>query len=125
MRTIIFLSDLESDYFDRPMRTYNSAMKARFRLAISMAFDFDVYAVPYLEGWSYAAKSARARNFRAVFEEMTSDASLMVTNPDLDFQKAYCNRGLVLANGSIAYQGDLESCHEFLSGEPIKIEQNS
>lgn len=125
METIMRLSDLESDYFDRPIRSYNSAMKARFRLAISMVFHFDVYAVPYLEGWSYGAKSVRARNFRALFEEMTDKATLMVTNPDEEFQKAYCTQGIVLANGCIAHQGDLESCQAFLSGASIQAKPTS
>lgn len=115
MQTIRLLSDLELDYFDRPLRLYNSAMKARFRLAVSIVFDFDVYAVPSMDAWSFAAKSLRTQRFREVFELMTKNASLLVTNPDINFQKAYCSQGLVLDNGAIIYQGDIDQCHAMIS----------
>lgn len=115
MQTIRLLSDLENDFHERPLRAYNSAMKARFRLALSIVFDFDVYMIPNLEAWNFKAKSIRVQRFRELFESMTANKSLLVSNSDQGFQKQYCHSGLILDNGTIVYEGDLDSCYAWLA----------
>jgi capsular polysaccharide transport system ATP-binding protein len=112
MQLIRDLSDLEGDFFDRPMRLYNKYMKSRFRLAVSIAFAFDVYTVPRMPAWPYSSKSLQCKRFKEVFETQTSAKPIIVSHPDFNFQKAYCNKGIILEDGVIIYQGDLESCQE-------------
>jgi len=104
------LSDLDDGFFDQPLRSFNGSMKSRFRLALSLAFDFDVLMVPKLDAWSYRATSNRARRFQAAFEAATLGKPLLVSHPDPAFQDAYCSRAVVLEAGRIVFEGDLPAC---------------
>ena len=109
------MSDLPVGFFDRPLRDLNSTMKSRYKLAISLVFDFDVYVVPKLDAWPYKSTTSRTQRFREAFERLILKKSLLVSNPDPAFQKAYCQHGIVLDDGKIVYQDDLEPCQEWLA----------
>jgi capsular polysaccharide transport system ATP-binding protein len=109
------LSDFEQDFFDKPLRLCNKAMKSRFCLAVSLAFDFDLFFVPKLAAWSYGSSSTRSKRFQAAFESLTFGKALLVSNPQRSFQKAYCNHAIVLEAGSIVLEGDLSMCRSWLN----------
>lgn len=114
METIRCLCDFESDLFEKPLRSYDNEMKARFRLAVSLVFDFEVFAVPRLAAWSFSSTSSASQRFREAFERITEGKSLIVTHPDFHFQDAYCHSGLVLFDGAIVFEGDLTACHDWI-----------
>lgn len=116
LEQIRYLSDFEDNLFDLPMNSYSKAMKARFRLALSLCFNFDVFIVPKLEAWSFRSSSIRAQRFRQAFEFATAGKTLLVSNPDEAFQNAYCSEGLVLEDARLAFEGDLEACRAWLKG---------
>jgi capsular polysaccharide transport system ATP-binding protein len=114
METIRALCDFESGFFEMPLRSYNNEMKARFRLAVSLVFEFEVFAVLRLAAWTFSSNSSSSQRFRAAFEEITEGKSLIVTHPDFHFQNTYCQSGLVLFDGAIVCEGDLATCHEWV-----------
>lgn len=114
MEAIRTLSDLEADFFYRPLGDYNSAMKARFRLALSLVFDFDVYTVPRLAAWSFGSSSSRAQRFQSAFETATAGKTLLVGHADQTFQDVYCEEGLVLQEGRVVFEGSLVDCRKQL-----------
>jgi len=104
------LADLEQGYFDKPLRSYNKYMRARFYLAVSLVFDFDVYVIPQQFAWKSNTSSERVLRLHKALMDRTSGKSILMTNTDFDFLGKFCNEGLVLNQGSIAYAGSFTEC---------------
>ena len=92
-------------YFDMPVRTYSSGMKARLNFAIAMAFVFDCYIIDELTAVgdkNFKEKSAK------VFAEKRSVASFIKVSHNLNELKRECNMGLVLNKGSAILYDSIE-----------------
>ncbi|TLP42079.1 ABC transporter ATP-binding protein [Cohaesibacter sp. CAU 1516] len=91
------------NYFDMPLRTYSSGMRARLNFAIAMAFDFDCYIIDELT-------AVGDRNFREkslkIFKEKRENASFIKVSHNLDELKKECNMGLVLNDGKASIYKD-------------------
>jgi capsular polysaccharide transport system ATP-binding protein len=109
------LSDFNADLYDKPLKLSTSAMKSRLRLAISLAFDFDLYAVPKMPAWPFRSSNLRAQRFKAAFEKATFGKAILVSNPNPFFQDAYCDKAVVIENGSLVLEGDLSFCRDWLN----------
>ncbi|WP_119306360.1 ABC transporter ATP-binding protein [Cohaesibacter haloalkalitolerans] len=84
-------------YFDMPVRTYSSGMRARLNFAIAMAFDFNCYIIDELT----AVGDQNFKNkSRATFEKKRQNASFIKVSHSLEELRAECNMGLVLNKGS-------------------------
>lgn len=108
------MSDFSADFYDKPLKFCNSAMKSRLRLAISLAFDFDLYTVPKMPAWSFRSSNIRAQRFKAAFEKATLGKALLVSNPSPFFQDAYCDRAIVIEGGSLVLEDELSFCRAWL-----------
>lgn len=85
-------------YFDMPINTYSSGMRAKFSLGLSFAIDFDVYLVDEVTEVGdarFRAKSAQA------FRERVKRSDIIMVTHNSNTIKAYCDRGAVLNNGRI------------------------
>ena len=107
------LADLEEGYFDKPLRSYNKFMRARFNLAVAMVFDFDVYVVPKQFAWKSNATSERLIRLQEALKDRTAGKSILMTNTDFNFLEQFCEDGLVLDQGSIAYSGSFAECRSW------------
>ena len=83
-------------YFDMPISTYSSGMRARVSFAISMAADFDCYLVD--EALSVGDSRFRAKA-AAIFAERRKKASLILVSHSPATIRQLCNVGAVLENG--------------------------
>ena len=110
LNQIQVLADLEEGYFDKPLRTYNKFMRARFNLAVALAFDFDVYIVPKQFAWKSKATSERLLRLQAALKDRLAGKSILMTNTDFDFIAEFCDQGLVLDQGAIVYSGSFADC---------------
>ncbi len=91
-------------YFDMPVNTYSSGMRARLGFAACLAIDFDIYLideVTEIGDQRFRRKCAQA--FRERLER--SDIILVTHNPHT--LRQYCDRGAVLADGKLALYGDI------------------
>ena len=104
------LADLERGYFDKPLKSYNKYMRARFYLAVSLVFDFDVYVIPQLSAWKSNTSSEKVLRLHQALRDRTSGKSILMTNTDFSFLEQFCDDGLVLNQGSIAYSGSFSEC---------------
>jgi len=104
------LADLEKGYFDKPLKNYNRYMRARFYLAVSLAFDFDVYVIPQQSAWKSNSSSEKVLRLHKALRDRTSGKSILMTNTDFNFLEQFCNDGLVLNHGSIAFSGSFSEC---------------
>lgn len=92
-------------YFDMPVKTYSSGMKARLNFAISMAFTFDVYLVD--EVMSVGDHLFRQKCAQA-FDERKDVSSLIMVSHDTATIEKHCDLGLVLHNGMIQAFDDIK-----------------
>ncbi|WP_114008009.1 ABC transporter ATP-binding protein [Cohaesibacter intestini] len=96
-------------YFDMPVRTYSSGMRARLNFGIAMAFSFDCYIIDELT--AVGDKNFRQKSAR-VFQEKRKTASFIKVSHNLDELKAECNMGLVLHEGKATLYGSIQEAME-------------
>ena len=65
-------------YFEMPVRTYSSGMRARLNFAIAMAFDFDFYIIDELTA---VGDQAFRQKSRTVFEEKRKTCGFIKVSP--------------------------------------------
>ncbi|SFR42915.1 capsular polysaccharide transport system ATP-binding protein [Yoonia tamlensis] len=85
-------------FFDMPLNTYSSGMRARFGLGVSLAIDFDVYLID--EVTEVGDKRFRAKS-QAAFRERALTSDVILVSHNLQTVRAYCDRALVLQNGEL------------------------
>lgn len=86
------------DYFDMPVRTYSSGMRARLAFALSMAVDFDVYLVDEVTA---VGDSTFQKKCRRAFQDRRGHSSVIIVSHDLKTIKSYADHCLVLRRGSL------------------------
>lgn len=92
-------------YFDMPVRTYSSGMRARLNFAIAMAFVFDCYIIDELT--AVGDKNFRQKSAR-VFKEKRNTASFIKVSHNLGELRSECNMGLVLNKGQATLYDSIE-----------------
>ena len=91
--------------FDEPMDTYSAGMRARFQLALSLAFDFDVY----IADESMSAGDADFRKkARAAFRRMADRASLIMVSHNEAALRQFCTAGIWLDRGKAYWFDDVD-----------------
>jgi capsular polysaccharide transport system ATP-binding protein len=86
------------DYFDMPVRTYSSGMRARLAFALSMAIDFDVYLVDEVTA---VGDSTFQKKCRHAFRERRDRSSIIIVSHDLRTIQSYADRCAVLQHGNL------------------------
>ena len=88
------------DYFEMPVRTYSSGMRARLNFAIAMAFDFDFYIIDELT-------SVGDQNFRTksleIFRAKRESCGFIKVSHNLNELERECNSALLLHKGKLTY----------------------
>ncbi len=96
-------------YFNMPVRTYSSGMRARLNFAIAMAFDFDCYIIDELTAVGdkiFRQKSA------AAFHGKREKSSFIKVSHNINELKKECNMGLVLFNAKAVLYPSIEEAIE-------------
>jgi capsular polysaccharide transport system ATP-binding protein len=92
-------------YFELPVRTYSSGMRARLSFGLSMAFLFDVYLVDELTSVGDAVFRAKAKK---AFDDMRDRSSLIFVSHNLQTLRESCDSALFLHEGTAAFFPDIE-----------------
>lgn len=93
------------EYFDLPVKTYSSGMRARLSFGLSMAFEFDVYLIDELTAVGDAVFRAKAKK---AFKAMRDRASLIFVSHNLQTLRESCNSALFLHDGTAAFFPNIE-----------------
>ena len=93
------------EYFDMPVSTYSSGMRARLTFGLSMAFRFDVYLIDELTSVGDASFRAKAK---AAFEEIRERASLIFVSHNLTTLREACQSALFIRDGQADYFQDID-----------------
>ncbi len=88
------------EYFEMPVRTYSSGMRARLNFAIAMAFQFDFYIIDELT--SVGDQLFRKKS-QKVFKEKREKCGFIKVSHNLDELVRECDSGLLLEDGKLVY----------------------
>lgn len=91
-------------YFDEPVRTYSTGMKARLQFGLSIAFNFDVYIsdeVTAVGDNKFREKAKQA------FNDLLKNSSLIMVSHGERALRDFCEAGILLSNGSARWFDDV------------------
>lgn len=94
-----------AEYFDMPVKTYSSGMRARLGFATSMAFQFDYYLLDEIT-------AVGDQDFRekcvAELEKRRGRSSFIFASHSLAMLKKHCDMGVIVGDGRITTYQDVE-----------------
>lgn len=86
-------------YFDAPVRTYSSGMKARLAFGVSMAIEFDVYLIDEI---TEVGDARFKKKCREVFKTKLLNSKVIMISHSEGSIKAYCDSAMVLEDGRLS-----------------------
>jgi len=92
-------------YFDEPVSTYSSGMRARVAFGTSMAFDFDYYLIDEILAVGDASFKSKSR---AVFAERLKKACVILVSHNMNLIRKMCNLVVHLDRGRAAVYTDVD-----------------
>jgi capsular polysaccharide transport system ATP-binding protein len=100
-----WLCDLQ-EYFDRPLMTYSSGMRAKFNFALLLALDFDIYLID--ESMPNATDVEFNRKAGNVLNDRLKDRTVIVVSHQPSTLEKFCRSAAVLHNGQLTVFDTLE-----------------
>ncbi|MEQ9478878.1 MAG: ABC transporter ATP-binding protein [Algiphilus sp.] len=104
VRFVELFSEL-GPFFDRPVTTYSSGMRARLSFSISMAFDHDYYLIDELTAVGDRKFRQKAHD---TFMEKRGRASAIMVSHNLNQLLQDCEIGIYLRDGEAMYFDDIK-----------------
>lgn len=102
-------------HFDRPLRTYSSGMKSRLGISVATEFKPELLLIDEVLGVGDA--SFRKKSEQRVKDMISQSGTVVMVSHSLAMLKKICNRIIVMNEGSIVYEGDVEEGIDFYSSE--------
>ncbi|QYZ67182.1 MAG: ABC transporter ATP-binding protein [Gammaproteobacteria bacterium (ex Lamellibrachia satsuma)] len=93
------------DYFDMPVKTYSSGMKARLSFATSMAFDFDIYLMDEITA---VGDQRFKEKSRAALQEKKDKANIIKVSHNMQELIRDCDVGIYLEKGQMHLYEDIK-----------------
>lgn len=98
------------EYYDMPVRTYSSGMRARLNFGLSFAVDFDCYLVD--EALATGDKRFRQKSLEA-FRARQSRSGLLFISHNPKTVREFCEMGIVLHRGNLVPFENLNDAIQF------------
>lgn len=98
------------EYFDMPVGTYSSGMRARLALSLMLGMNFELYLVD--EGMPSTTDVAFNKRAGAVMQERFANSSLVIVSHQVETLKRFCNCAAVLHDGKLYFFDTLEKAKE-------------
>jgi capsular polysaccharide transport system ATP-binding protein len=93
------------EYFDQPVKTYSSGMKARLNFGMSLAFDFDYYLMDEVGAVGDAAFKAKSRQ---ILEERITHSHVIMVSHSMSEIARICNVVLLVQDGKVHQYDDVQ-----------------
>ena len=93
------------EYFDMPVKTYSTGMRARLTFGVSMAFDFDVYLIDELT--AVGDKRFREKS-KAALEAKKAKANFIMASHNIESLVRQCDVGMFIRAGELYVYHDIE-----------------
>ena len=94
------------EYFDRPVGTYSSGMRARLSFALLLALDFDIYLID--EGMPATADVEFNKKAGHILRERLETSTLVIVSHQPETLEKFCRSAAVLLNGQLHMFDTLE-----------------
>jgi ABC-type polysaccharide/polyol phosphate transport system ATPase subunit len=107
---IIAFSELDH-FIYMPLRTYSAGMKARLFFAISTCYQPEILIVD--EGIGAGDKNFLKKVKKRLQSFMDSASILILASHSEALIKTFCNKGIFLNKGKIAYQGEIDEVLDY------------
>jgi capsular polysaccharide transport system ATP-binding protein len=110
------LSDLNSAHWQQPYSKLPAASQHQFKLALSLAFDFDLYVLDPTALLGLHRRGAWTEEWQALLQRRLQERAVITLGSDKLGVADHCRKGLVLSQGRMLAQGRLERCQTALAG---------
>ncbi|MCF6273752.1 MAG: ATP-binding cassette domain-containing protein [Rhodobacteraceae bacterium] len=104
-----YLVNIE-EYFDMPMRTYSSGMRARVSFALLLALEFDIYLID--EGMPSSTDADFNQKAGNVLHERLTKSTVVIVSHSPVILERYCTRAAVLRDGHLHMFDSLEKAKQ-------------
>ena len=104
-----YLVDID-EYFDRPIMTYSSGMRARVSFALLLALEFDIYLID--EGMPSSTDAEFNRKAGNVLHERLMKSTVVIVSHSPHILEKYCNTAAVLRDGTLHNFDTLEEAKQ-------------
>ena len=94
------------EYFDMPVGTYSSGMKARFTFSLLLAMEFDIYLID--EGMPSTTDVEFNRKAGSILADRLKTATVIVVSHQATTLEKFCRSAAVLRNGQLHMFDTLE-----------------
>jgi capsular polysaccharide transport system ATP-binding protein len=96
-------------FFDMPIRSYSTGMRARLGFGLSMAFDFDYYVIDEVTAVGDAVFRKKSE---ALMEARRAVSQFIFVSHGLDEVRRVCDVGLLIGDGKVTYYPDVNEAIE-------------
>lgn len=104
-----WLCDLK-EYYDQPLATYSSGMRARFSFSLLLALEFDIYLID--EGMPSSTDVEFNRRAGNVLRERLEGATVVIVSHSAETLEKFVQRAAVLRDGSLYMFDTLEEAKQ-------------
>lgn len=101
------------DYFDMPVKTYSSGMRARLGFGVSMAFEFDWYLID--EVMAVGDQAFRGK-CQAELQSRQGRSTFIVASHNMQMVRKMCDVGIVIRDGEVIVR-DIDEAVEIYRGQ--------
>ncbi len=103
------------EYFDQPLGTYSSGMRARFSFALMLALDFDIYLID--EGMPGTTDVEFNKKAGAILEERLRTTTIIIVSHQAQTLEKFARSAGVLMNGQLHVFDTLEEAKQLYDYE--------
>ncbi|MEM9321051.1 MAG: ATP-binding cassette domain-containing protein [Pseudomonadota bacterium] len=98
------------EYFDMPIGTYSSGMRARVNFSLMLALEFDIYLID--EGMPASVDAEFNRRAGAILSERLKTATIVIVSHQADVLEKFAHRAAVLKHGTLYHFDNLEEAKQ-------------
>lgn len=95
------------EYFEQPIKTYSTGMTVRLILSTQLAI-LDNTGLIIDEGFGNADASFQNKTFDRIDSALRNVPFMILASHDENMLRKYCNRGIVVEQGSIYFDGSID-----------------
>ena len=105
-RTLDFINEFSElgRYFDMPVKSYSTGMRARLGFAMSLAFEFDYYLID--ETLSVGDQKFRQK-CTAALKNFSTKRNILLVSHNMKVLEQMCDSGILLKDGEFTYFEDI------------------
>ncbi len=94
------------EYFDQPLGTYSSGMRARFTFALMLALDFDMYLID--EGMPASTDAEFNRRAGEILQERLRTTTVVIVSHQPKILEKFANEAAIMLDGQLYLFDTLE-----------------